>query len=159
MNKPSSLRRHLLASVPDLQRNPDRLLVFIDNGTLRCTAARSLSWEYNYDLQVILTDYAGDPDLIMLPLLGWLRVNQPELLANLDRAREAVSFEVDILDNDKADVACTLRLTERVVVSHDANGQVQLSHPGEPQPSEALLDPDWPAPGQGNQDLWYVPHG
>ena len=44
MNKPSALRAHLLAAVPELHKNPDRLLVFIDNGTIRSTAAPGLSF-------------------------------------------------------------------------------------------------------------------
>ena len=76
MNKPNSLREHLLAKVPGLAQNPDRLLIFIDEGTLRCTSAASLSWEYGYTLQVILTDFAAHPDTVMLPLLGWLTVHQ-----------------------------------------------------------------------------------
>ena len=70
MNKPESLRAHLLATVAELQHNPDRLLIFIDNGKVRCTAAASLSFEYSFDLQIILTDFAGHPDSVMLPLLA-----------------------------------------------------------------------------------------
>ena len=82
MNKPESLRTHLLAAVPELRHSPDRLLVFIDKGKLLCTAAASLSWEYGYELQIILTDFAGHPDAVMLPLLAWVRTNQSELLVN-----------------------------------------------------------------------------
>ncbi len=39
MNKPESLRAHLLATVADFKHDPDRLLIFIDNGKVRCTAA------------------------------------------------------------------------------------------------------------------------
>lgn len=159
MNKPESLRAHLLATVPELERNPDRLLVFIDDGSVRCTNGRTLSFEYAYTLQLILTDYAGHPDAVMLPLLGWLSVHQNELLANLDKAREGVAFEADILANDKVDLSIKLPLTERVVVGKDAEGKTTLQHPQEPQPSAQILDPTWPAEGQGNQDDWYIPRG
>lgn len=43
MNKPESLRAHLLSTVAELQHNPDLLLIFIDNGKVRCTAAATLS--------------------------------------------------------------------------------------------------------------------
>ncbi|KAB0561887.1 phage tail protein, partial [Helicobacter pullorum NCTC 12824] len=97
MNKPESLRAHLLATVAELQHNPDLLLIFIDNGKVRCTAAASLSFEYSYDLQIIITAFAGHPDSVMLPLLGWISVNQPELLENYDKAQNGVQFEADIL--------------------------------------------------------------
>ena len=67
MKKPESLRQHLLASVPSLARDPDRLLVFIDEGRMRCTAAPGLSFEYEYRLNLILTDYAGHADAVAVP--------------------------------------------------------------------------------------------
>lgn len=133
MNKPDSLRAHLLASVPALKHNDERLLLFIDNGKIRCTAATSLSFEYNYTLQIILTDFAGHPDCVMLPILGWLRANQSELLANLDKSADSLKFEADIIDNSKVDLSITLPLTERVVVVRKEDGTYDVSHPGEPQ--------------------------
>lgn len=70
MNKPEHLRAHLLGTIAELKHNPDRLLIFIDNGKVRCTAAASLSFGYCFDLQIILSDYAGHPDSVMLPLLA-----------------------------------------------------------------------------------------
>lgn len=133
MNKPDSLREHLLAAVPGLARNPERLLMFIDSGKVRCTAAVSLSFEYAYTLQIILTDFAGHPDSVMLPILGWLRVNQSELLANLDKSADGLVFEADLLDRSKVDLSLTLPLTERVVVKRLDDGSFDVTHPGEPQ--------------------------
>ncbi|WP_085598198.1 phage tail protein, partial [Pseudomonas sp. B6(2017)] len=130
--------------------NPDRLLIFIDNGKVRCTAAASLSFEYSYDLQVILTDFAGHPDSVMVPLLAWLRVNQSELLENLDKSAEGIKFEADLLDKSKVDMSLSLPLTERVVVRTDDAGNVTISHPGEPQRNLDLAD----GPGE-----WIVPNG
>ncbi|EIK64354.1 phage tail protein [Pseudomonas brassicacearum] len=157
MNKPESLRAHLLATVAELKHNPDRLLIFIDNGKIRCTAAASLSFEYSFDLQVILTDFAGHPDSVMLPLLGWLSVNQSELLENLNKSAEGIQFEADILDNSKVDLSLTLPLTERVVVGKDADGNTTIRHPGEPQQVAAFLDPAWVPGAQGTGSEWVVP--
>lgn len=131
MNKPNSLREHLLSAVPDLATNPDRLLTFIDKGKVRCTAAPTLSFEYEYSLQLILTDFAGHPDTVMLPILGWVRVNQAELLVNLDKSKDGLKFEVDILDGSKVDMAITLPLTERVLVKLNDQGKYDVSHPAE----------------------------
>ncbi|PKF70873.1 phage tail protein [Pseudomonas fluvialis] len=136
MNKPNSLRAHLLEAVPELHKNPDRLLVFIDNGTIRSTAAPGLSFEYSYTLNVILTDYAGHPDAVAIPLLAWLLVNQHELLTNLEKGKTAIAFEADVLDNSKVDLSIKLPLTERVIVKKQAGGTLDVSHPDEPQ-----LDP------------------
>jgi hypothetical protein len=149
MNKHESLRKHLLATMPDLQLNPDRLLIFIDNGKIRCTAAPSLSFEYSFDLQIILTDFAGHPDSVVLPLLGWVSVHQPELLENLDKVKNGIQFEADILDKNKVDLSLTLALTERVIVGTDAQGKTTIKHAGEPMQVAANLDPNWiPADGQ-----------
>lgn len=143
MNKPDSLRAHLLASVPELKHDPDRLLIFIDNGKVRCTAAGGLSFEYAYDLQIILTDFAGHPDSVMLPLLGWLQVNQSELMVNQDKSVAGIKFEADIIDSSKVDLSLTLPLTERVLVKKQDDGTYTVKHAAEPQytPYEATEGP------------------
>lgn len=148
MNKPDSLRNLLLEALPDLKISPERLLMFVDEGKVRCTAAASLSFEYSYNLQIILTDYAGHPDDVMVPLLGWLKVNQSELLENLDKSKEGVKFEADLLDRTKVDLSITLPLTERVIVRIGDQGNTMVEHAGEPQPSQ------WP-----NMNEWTVSHG
>lgn len=157
MNKPESLRAHLLATVAELKHNPDRLLIFIDNGKIRCTAAHTLSFEYSFDLQVILTDFAGHPDSVMLPLLGWLSVHQSELLENLNKTADGIQFEADILDNSKVDLSLTLPLTERVVVGKDDQGNTTIHHPGEPQRAADFLDPNWIPGAQGTGSEWVLP--
>lgn len=132
MNKPNSLREHLLTAVAGLKKNPDRLLIFIDAGSVRCTAAAGLSFEYTYTLQVILTDFAGHPDSVFIPVLEWLRRQQPELLTNLDRGKDAIAFEADILDGGKVDMSVNLPLTERVIVKRQDDGALDISHPDEP---------------------------
>lgn len=140
MNKPESLRAHLLAAIPELKRNPDRLLVFIDNGSMRSTAAPGLSFEYSYTLNLILTDFAGHPDAVAIPLFAWVLVNQRELMENQEKGLDAIKFEADILDNSKVDLSITLPLTERVIVKQHADGTLHVDHPKEPQ-----LDPYYPA--------------
>ena len=157
MNKPENLRTHLLATIPELKHNPDRLLIFIDNGKVRCTAAASLSFEYSFDLQIILTDYAGHADSVTLPLLGWLSVHQSELLENLNKAADGIKFEADILDNSKVDMSLTLPLTERVVVGKDNHGNTTIRHPGEPQRAADFLDPNWIPGAPGTNSEWVLP--
>ena len=157
MNKPENLRAHLLATVAELKHNPDRLLIFIDNGKVRCTAAASLSFEYSFDLQIILTDFAGHPDSVMLPVLGWLSVNQSELLENLDKGKNGFKFEAEILSKDLVDLSITLPLTEKVIVGQDDQGNTTVKHPNEPQRVAGYLDPNWKPGAQGNTSEWFVP--
>lgn len=159
MNKPESLRAHLLATVSEFKHDPDRLLIFIDNGKVRCTAANTLSFEYSFDLQIILTEFAGHPDSVMLPILGWLSVNQSELLENLSKVQDGIQFEADILDKSKVDLSITLALTEKVVVGQDDQGNTTVKHSNEPQYVAGYLDPNWKPGAQGNTSEWIVPDG
>ncbi len=132
MNKPNSLREHLLAADATLAQNPERLLVFIDEGNIRATAAPGLSFEWLFTLNIIITDYAGHPDNIAIPLLAWLRRNQPDLLTNIEKGKDAIGFEADILGNDKVDLSITLPLTERVIVKRLPDDSLEVTHPPEP---------------------------
>lgn len=139
MIKPGQLRDHLLKAVPGLAANPDRLLVFVEDGHVSSAYSHNLSFSYAYTLNLIITDFGGNPDSIMLPVLQWLTRHQPELLANPARRGE-VKFEVDVLANDLVDVSLTLPLTERVVVNPDADGGLTLTNAPEP-PSEQEVAP------------------
>ena len=148
MFKPASLRAFLTSANPELARDPDRLLVFIDEGSLQATLAPGLSFEYSYTLNLILTDYAGHPDAIMVPLLIWVRQHQSELLANPDN-RDKISFEADILANDAVDLSIKIPLTERVGVHPRTTGTGHaITHYPEPQYETTTDAP--PAP----RELW-----
>lgn len=81
MLKPKQLRAVMTASIPMLQRNPDCLNLFIDSGRIVSTLATSLSFEYQDQLNIIITDYTDDIDLLIVPILEWLRVNEPDMMA------------------------------------------------------------------------------
>jgi hypothetical protein len=132
MKKPESLRRALTAAVPHLKRNPEALHVFLDEGRVIATAAPSLSFEYQYVLNVIVTDYSDHADTIMVPILAWLRRNQPDLLLNPERGRDGFKFEADILNHTTLDLSIKLTLTERVGVAETA-GVLTAKHFDEPQ--------------------------
>lgn len=137
MRKPAALRAHLVAAVPELARDPDRLLVFVDAGSVPATFAAGKSFQYSYTLNVIVTDMAEDPDRLMFHLSEWIRAEQPELMANPAR-REEIRFEVDVLANDKFDLSLKLPVTERVIVTLADDGQPQFANPSEPQ-----IPTDW----------------
>ncbi|HCW47412.1 MAG TPA: phage tail protein [Erwiniaceae bacterium] len=134
MNKPQSLRHALNKAVPYVRENPDRLHLFVDNGSLVATSAASISWEYRYTLNVVVTDFTGDQNLLMAPILYWLRDNQPDALQNPDARERLFTFEVDILGNGACDLSLNLKLTERVL-AREVNGQMQI---------EAVPEPDEP---------------
>lgn len=142
MNKPDSLRAALAAALPELARAPDRLLVFIDKGNIVSTLAVGLSWEYAYTLNIIITDYAGHPDAVVVPLLQWVRANQSELLDNVDERPHGITFEADILESGSVDMSIMLKLTERVVARQNGD-RIDLTHTDEPQPESQLTTGHW----------------
>lgn len=143
MNKPQSLRSALNKSVPYVAENPDRLHLFVDSGQLVATSAASLSWEYRYTLNVVITDFTGDQNLLMAPVLLWLQENQPDALQNSEARERLFSFEVDILANDRCDISMDLKLTERVIATVE-NGKAHI---------EAVPEPDAP------EEFWAVKRG
>lgn len=124
MKKLTSLRQHLLGSVPALIRDPDRLLTFVEDGSVEFHRGDTLSHQYAFMAQLVLTDFADDMDTVMVPLLQWLSRYQPDVTP-----AEAVSFEAEILSNDAYDLALRVRLTERVVALVDCEtGTINADH-------------------------------
>lgn len=142
MIKPDSLRKQLTEAIPELKRDPDRLLLFIKDGSLAATLAPGLSFEYRYSLHMIITDFGGHPDAVMVPVLVWLARNQPELLAN-PALRAGIAFEAEILANDKVDLELSLPLTERVGVHALPTGGYKVEHYPEPEIESALPGGRW----------------
>ena len=133
MIKPQSLRQHLVAAIPALASDPERLLVFVDDGGLVASFAAGLSFQYRYTLELVLRDFSGAPEAVMVPLLQWLTRHQPDLLANPEN-REKLTFEVDVLGDTLVDLAIRLPLTERLRVAHDDTGAFHLQYLPEPPP-------------------------
>lgn len=135
MKKPHQLREYLLNCVPALKDNPEQLQIFIDQGSLKARLQGSLSFEYRYTLQVIITDMAIHPDNVLVPLLAWLKANQTDL------AEDYIKFEADVIDKDKIDFALTVPLSESVIVNTNEDGNYTTEHLDEPVPEYNLPAP------------------
>lgn len=131
MLKPKQLRDALTTCVPLLQRNPDSLIMFIDNGRMVSTLASSLSFEYQYQLNLVVTDYDGDLDLLVVPVLAWLRENQPDIMATEEKRRTGFTFNADVISDNTMDISMNIQLTERVIVKNE-DGALHVNHVGEP---------------------------
>jgi hypothetical protein len=128
VNKLRSLRQHILDACPDLKRDPDKLLTFVQEGTVLHTPRKSsLTHRQDYIATLVLTDFSGPLDAVTVPVLAWLETNQPDR-ANL----EALQYEAEILDNDSVDLEIRIPLTESVVVTVNGDGTVTAEHIGEP---------------------------
>jgi len=133
MLKPLEIREIITRSNSYLRQNPDKMQVFIDAGNIRLRGASSLSYEYVYTLRVIVQDFAGHADLIILPLLVYLRTNQPELFENKDKSQNPIRFDIEFLNQECIDIALDIDLTERVIVRPDGtSGRLRAEHVPEP---------------------------
>ena len=133
MNKPSQIRTVLTNAVLHLKQNPDTLHVFIENGNLFATGVNeNLSFEYQYDCVVTVTDFAAHPDLLMVPLLAWAIEHQPELLHNPDKRAGGITFKAELVSHSSCDIEIKLKLTERVKVESTGNGMT-ATHLPEPK--------------------------
>lgn len=131
MKKPNQLRKILEQSLPDFISNPDRLQLYTDGGQIIATGSHSFSFEYRYTLNVIVTDYVGDIAALVVPMIAYLRTNQPEIFENPQLRENAFKFQVDYNNNDTADISFEIQLTERVVSKKDGDS-VQLNYAKEP---------------------------
>ncbi|MDX7987663.1 phage tail protein [Xenorhabdus sp. 12] len=138
MLKPNLLREMIVSHDPFFRQNPDRLEVFVTKGNLIATGTKSAAFLYQYQLEVLALDYPNALDNLSLPILAWARRHQPDLLFNADRRENGFRFEVDLLNNDTADILFTLPVSERVIVSREA-GQLSLTHLDEPPQASPSL--------------------
>lgn len=121
MHKLHSLRAHLTAATPFLAENPDRLSVFVERGRIVCAGAASLSFEYVFTARIVILDFAGHADAVMVPLLAWVKRNQVDVFENPERRTSAIRFEAELLSQDAADLSIEVDLTEAVVVAPGAD--------------------------------------
>lgn len=150
MNKPNAIRQLLTQAVPHLARNPGDLHIFIEGGNIEASAARhNLSFEYQFNLVVLVTDYADHADTLLVPLLAWVAEHQPELLTNPDKRKTGIRFRAELLSHQTADIEITLALTERVRVTATEAGRT-VEHLPEP-PFDPDNGVDWTLFIQGEQ--------
>lgn len=131
MNKAKLLRTALTSALPELRKDPDRLKLWVENGSARSRQTATLGFAFQYRLNVLIAEASTDIALIALALFRWIRVQQPSLLAV---GSEGISFDADILDNGTADILFQLELVENISVSPKDSGGFTLDYLTEPDP-------------------------
>lgn len=140
MLKPDSLRQALNKAVPTLQNNPDMLRLFVDNGSIAATLAASLSFEKRYTLNVVVTDYTHDIDLLLVPIMAWLRENQPDIMTTDEGQKRGFTWYADINNDSSIDISISLMLTERTLVKQQGEA-LHVQNIPEPPPPEPVTRP------------------
>lgn len=140
MLKPNSLRKALTDAVPVLRTNPDMLCLRTDDGNNTATLARSLSFEKRYTLNIVVTDFTDDIDLLFVPIMARLRVNQPDIMTTDEGRKKGFARYADINNDSSLDVSISLLLTERTTVN-EADGAMYVENIPEPPPPEPVTRP------------------
>jgi len=143
MQKVEALRNLLVRAVPALTADPSKLAFFVDRGRIGARMG-NLSFEYRYSVNLVLLDYAGDQDAVIVPIIAWIAEHQPELLQRQDS--EPFGFESEWLAQDKQDLSITIDLTERVMVRR-VEGGVTTEHLADTLPPDIF-------PGAEDARLW-----
>ena len=128
MNKPERFRAALLAALPDLANDPQRLSIFVEKGKLVANGTRGAGWQYSYQLTAMLQDFAGDMDTLAMAVAAWVAVEQPDMLKNPAQAERGIRFECELMTAELADVVIEIDLTEAVY----AGGEGGFEHTAEP---------------------------
>lgn len=132
MEKPASLRAEIIKHLPELAENPDKLVMFVENGRVNAHKA-TLSHSTEFTLSVLITDFSGSQDILKTTIIHWLQTHQPDILLPGHVRSDAFTFDAEILSNGTADLLIRLRLSERTTALLDDNGQIHIDHPAEPQ--------------------------
>jgi hypothetical protein len=144
MYKPALLRAALVAALPQLAKDPARLLVYIDKGQISATQSTGDGWRNSYVLNIIITELTGDPDLAYLAIVQWLKQNQPDLLQ--PGKDKGFRYQADILDNDSVDLEFHMDLTETAIATSNGKGGWIITPVIDPVPLIAddapLTDPE-----------------
>ncbi len=140
MLKPDSLRKTLTDAVPVLRTNPDMLRLYVDNGQIASTLATSLSFEKRYTLNVVVTDFTGELDLLLVPVLAWLREHQPDIMTTDEGRKRGFTWIADINNDSSVDISISLMLTERTLVKQ-VDAALHIDNIPEPAPPEPVTRP------------------
>lgn len=132
MNKPERFRAALLAALPDLANDPQRLSIFVEKGKLIASGTESAGWQYSYQLTAIVQDFAGDMDALAKAVIAWVAVEQPDMLKNPVQAERGIRFECELMTSELADIVIEIDLTEAVYADNNGTFEHAAEPPADP---------------------------
>ena len=134
MHKLKSLRQALIDAIPQLKANPDRLQMSVGSGNIDARLTSSLSFEKRYVLNAKVSGFTGDSEGFFVPVLAWLRENQPDIFTLDEGRKNGCSFTIVLNDDDTMDISIKVQLTERILVSQEEGGLHATYSPEPPLP-------------------------
>ncbi|QLA69154.1 phage tail protein [Enterobacter pasteurii] len=140
MHKLKSLRQALIDAVPQLRANPERLQMSVGSGNIDARLASSLSFEKQYELKAKVSGFSGCSEGIFVPVLAWLRENQPDIFTLDEGRKNGYLFQIILNDDETADISFSLQLTERILISQN-EGTLLATYSPEPPLPEPVTRP------------------
>lgn len=152
MKKPADLRRQITDMLPDLNSDPERLRIWIEEGTIKTTQSANFNFELRYQLNIAVLDFAQDPLILIALINAWLRTNQPDLVAS--QAAPGYDIQVDFMTNKTADIGFTLALSEIILCRpREGGGWEYVARDETPSFDDDLLPADQPVPTL--REIWW----
>ncbi|MGU3486991.1 phage tail protein [Enterobacter bugandensis] len=140
MHKLKSLRQALIDAIPLLNASPERLQMSVGSGHIDARQASSLSFEKHYQLNAKVSGFTGDSEGLFVPVLAWLRENQPDIFTLDEGRKNGCSFTIVLNDDDTMDISVSLQLTERMLVAQDQSA-LYVTYSTEPPLPEPVTRP------------------
>ncbi|HAS0851004.1 phage tail protein [Enterobacter cloacae complex sp. ECL405] len=140
MHKLKSLRQALIDAIPQLNANPERLQMSVGGGNIDARQASSLSFEKRYALNVKVSGFTGDSEGFFVPVLAWLRENQPDIFTLDEGRKNGYTFAIVLNDDDTMNITISVQLTERILVSQE-QGALHATYSPEPPLPEPVTRP------------------
>lgn len=131
MNKLNSLRQALIDAIPQLSAHPEMLRFSVENGNIDARLSVSLSFEKKYTLKGLVKNFVGESNQLFVPLLAWLRENQPDIFTLDEGRKNGYLFQIVMNEDESKDISFSLQLTERILVTEE-NGTLCASYSPEP---------------------------
>lgn len=140
MHKLKSLRQALIDAIPQLSAQPERLKMSVGSGNIDARQAASLSFEKRYELNAKVSGFIGESEGFFVPVLAWLRENQPDIFTLDEGRKNGFSFTIVLNDDATMDISIRVQLTERILVSEE-QGALHATYSPEPLLPEPVTRP------------------
>ena len=131
MRKIDSLRETLTATIEDIAKEPSRLRLWVDRGTVQSRQSATFGFAMAFRLNVLLMEMTTDIAAVGYVVCAWLRTHQPALLAP---GQDAFALDIDVINNGTYDALLQIDLTQSVAVARDDQGNASVTYLPEPDP-------------------------
>lgn len=127
--------------------------MWIDRGSIRSRQTASHAFQYGYQLNIVILDWADHTSILFIHILDWVRRHQPDLVAS--QSASGFTFEADIIDKTTIDLSIEIELTETVGAVRRIDGGWDMQHHAEPAPM--FPDDDSLVPGTAPTltEIWW----